>query len=151
MIYILNIDINGEFIMKNCCHGHGNHNCHNNHGNYGRGRGRRRELFEQKYEEYLRSTSIPEFENDEDYENWLTKTEEGQRHFLHIQKIKEEVNREIPWGGRRMNAGRKSCGNKIPFNRRIDESKLEILKDYAQKHNITETEALEIAIEKLLD
>ena len=99
----------------------------------------------------MRSTSIPEFENDEDYENWLTKTEEGQRHFLHIQKIKEEVNREIPWGGRRMNAGRKSCGNKIPFNRRIDESKLEILKDYAQKHNITETEALEIAIEKLLD
>ena len=79
MIYILNIDINGEFIMRNCCHGNENHHCQNRHGWNGAGRGRRRELFDQKYEEYLRSTSIPEFENDEDYENWLTKTEEGQR------------------------------------------------------------------------
>lgn len=81
----------------------------------------------------------------------LRKQKKGKGIFFIFKKIKEEVNREIPWGGRRMNAGRKSCGNKIPFNRRIDESKLEILKDYAQKHNITETEALEIAIEKLLD
>lgn len=151
MIYILNIDINGEFIMRNCCHGNENHHCQKHHGWNGAGRGRRRELFDQKYEEYLKSTSIPEFESEEDYETWLTTTEEGKNHCNHIKRIQEEVNREIPWGGRRMNAGRKSCGNKIPFNRRIDESKLEILKDYAQKHNITETEALEIAIEKLLD
>ena len=137
--------------MRNCCHGHGNHHCQNGYSENRGGRGRRRELFNQKYEEYLKNTTIPEFSNEEDYEIWLTTTEEGKTHYQNIQKIKEEVDRDCPWGGRRMNAGRKSCGNKIPFNRRIDESKLEILKNYAKEHNITETEALELAIEKLSD
>lgn len=136
--------------MRNCCHGYGNHHCSNGHSE-NRGRGKRRELFNRKYEEYLKNTTIPEFSNEEDYEVWLTTTEEGKIHYQNIQKIKEEVDKDCPWGGRRINAGRKSCGNKIPFNRRIDETKLEILKNYAKKHNITETEALEIAIEKLVD
>ena len=48
------------------------------------------------------------------------------------------------WGGKRKDAGRKkTCLKKVPFNRRIDEN---ILKEYAQKHNLTETQALESAI-----
>lgn len=51
------------------------------------------------------------------------------------------------WGGRRACAGRrKTCLNKVPFNRRINEDILNILKDYAQRHHLTETEALESAI-----
>ena len=51
------------------------------------------------------------------------------------------------WGGKRLNAGRKkTCLNKIPFNRRINENILKILREYAALHNITETEALESAI-----
>ena len=50
-------------------------------------------------------------------------------------------------GGRRINAGRKkTCIKKVPYNRRINERILNILKDYANSHNITETEALESAI-----
>ena len=51
------------------------------------------------------------------------------------------------WGGKREYAGRKrTCRKKVPFNRRINEDVLNILKKYAQSHNITETEALESAI-----
>lgn len=51
------------------------------------------------------------------------------------------------WGGKREYAGRKrTCRKKVPFNRRINEDVLNILKEYAQRHNITETEALESAI-----
>ena len=51
------------------------------------------------------------------------------------------------WGGKREYAGRKrTCRKKVPFNRRINEDVLNILKEYAQRHNITETEALETAI-----
>lgn len=51
------------------------------------------------------------------------------------------------WGGKREYAGRKrTCRKKVPFNRRINEDVLNILKEYAQSHNITETEALESAI-----
>ena len=51
------------------------------------------------------------------------------------------------WGGKRLNAGRKrTCARKIPFNRRINESILMILREFAQEHNMTETEALESAI-----
>ncbi len=50
-------------------------------------------------------------------------------------------------GGRRDNAGRKrTCLKKIPFNRRINENILNILRQFAISHNITETEALESAI-----
>ncbi len=51
------------------------------------------------------------------------------------------------WGGKREMAGRKkTCLKKIPFNRRINENILNILRDYAKRHDITETEALESAI-----
>ena len=51
------------------------------------------------------------------------------------------------WGGKRKCAGRKkTCRNKVPFNRRINEDVLNILKEFAKNHNITETEALESAI-----
>ena len=59
----------------------------------------------------------------------------------------EEFNQNKCWGGRRECAGRKkTCRRKIPFNRRINEDVLNILKEYAQDHNMTETEALESAI-----
>lgn len=51
------------------------------------------------------------------------------------------------WGGKRCNAGRKrTCIKKVPYNRRINENILNILRNYANSHNITETEALESAI-----
>ncbi|MGN0018880.1 MAG: NifB/NifX family molybdenum-iron cluster-binding protein [Candidatus Gastranaerophilaceae bacterium] len=51
------------------------------------------------------------------------------------------------WGGKRAQAGRKkTCLKKVPFNRRINENILNILKEYAQNHNMTDTEALESAI-----
>ena len=51
------------------------------------------------------------------------------------------------WGGKRINAGRKrTCIKKVPFNRRINENVLNILRAYALSQNITETEALESAI-----
>ena len=50
-------------------------------------------------------------------------------------------------GGRRLNAGRKkTCLKKVPFNRRINEDVLKILKEYALAHNMTDTQALESAI-----
>ena len=51
------------------------------------------------------------------------------------------------WGGKREQAGRKkTCHRKVPFNRRINENILNILRDYAKRHNLTDTEALESAI-----
>lgn len=51
------------------------------------------------------------------------------------------------WGGQRNCAGRKkTCQNRVPFNRRINEDILNILRNYALVHGITETEALECAI-----
>ena len=55
--------------------------------------------------------------------------------------------KNFKWGGRREQAGRKkSCLNRVSFNRRIDENIIKILKEYAQNHNITDTEAIESAI-----
>ncbi len=53
------------------------------------------------------------------------------------------------WGGKREGAGRKCENPKIPFNRRLSEELINKLKTYAQENNITETEALEKAIENL--
>lgn len=51
------------------------------------------------------------------------------------------------WGGKRECAGRKrTCLRKVPFNRRINENILNILREYARNHNMTDTEALESAI-----
>lgn len=51
------------------------------------------------------------------------------------------------WGGKRECAGRKkTCLKKVPFNRRINENILNILREYARNHNISDTEALESAI-----
>ena len=50
-------------------------------------------------------------------------------------------------GGKRNKAGRKKTRlNKIPYNRRISEKVINILKNHAKEFNITETEALECAI-----
>lgn len=55
--------------------------------------------------------------------------------------------RNTGWGGKREQAGRKkTCLRKIPFNRRINENILNILREYAQTHNMSDTEALESAI-----
>lgn len=51
------------------------------------------------------------------------------------------------WGGKREAAGRKkTCLKKVSFNRRININILNILKEYAKSHNMTDTEALESAI-----
>lgn len=51
------------------------------------------------------------------------------------------------WGGKRNCAGRKkTCSRKIPYNRRIDENVLKILREYSQKMGVSETQALETAI-----
>lgn len=56
-------------------------------------------------------------------------------------------NRDWGWGGKREQAGRKkTCLKKVPFNRRINENILNILKEYAKNHNMTDTEALESAV-----
>ena len=61
--------------------------------------------------------------------------------------INENACSKTRWGGKRINAGRKrTCLLKVPYNRRINANILEILKNYANKHGITETEALESAI-----
>ncbi|CCY25125.1 unknown [Brachyspira sp. CAG:484] len=52
-------------------------------------------------------------------------------------------------GGRREGAGRKKNCERIPFNRRLSEESINLIKEYAQKNNITETEALEKAIQSL--
>ncbi len=55
--------------------------------------------------------------------------------------------KQYSWGGKREQAGRKkTCLKKVPFNRRINENILNILKNYAISHNMTDTEALESAI-----
>ncbi len=54
------------------------------------------------------------------------------------------------WGGKRSGAGRKCEGKKIPFNRRLSEEAIQKIKAYAEENNVSETEALEIAIKKLI-
>lgn len=55
--------------------------------------------------------------------------------------------KQYSWGGKREQAGRKkTCLKKVPFNRRINENILNILKNYAISHNMTDTQALESAI-----
>lgn len=59
----------------------------------------------------------------------------------------KSCNKKSNWGGKRECAGRKkTCLRKVPFNRRINENILNILREYARNHQITETEALESAI-----
>ena len=60
---------------------------------------------------------------------------------------KNNCNKNKCWGGKRECAGRKRiCRKKVSFNRRINEDVLNILIEYAQNHNMTDTEALECAI-----
>lgn len=55
--------------------------------------------------------------------------------------------KQYSWGGKREQSGRKkTCLKKVPFNRRINENILNILKNYAISHNMTDTQALESAI-----
>lgn len=60
---------------------------------------------------------------------------------------KNNCNKNNCWGGKRECAGRKrTCRKKVSFNRRINEDVLNILREYARNHNMTDTEALECAI-----
>ncbi len=52
-------------------------------------------------------------------------------------------------GGRRQGAGRKKNCEKIPYNRRLSEESVNLIKEFAARNNITETEALERAIQSL--
>lgn len=141
--------------MYNHCKNHGdcghNHNkCKGHHYenrcNNNQGKGKRRELFEKKYTQYLSTVDLPEFETDEEYNHWL-QTEKGKSHVKNIETIWTEVDSEIPWGGKRKNAGRpKICIRKISYTRRLSQDILEKLKSYAKENNLTETEALEKAI-----
>jgi len=116
----------------------------------GQGIGKKRELFLNKYNEYLKTIDLPEFDTDEKYQEWVLNTDEGKLHSDNVKKINDEVDAQFPWGGKRQNAGRrKECVRKVPYTRRISPELLENLKNYAKKHNITETEALERALSKL--
>ena len=53
------------------------------------------------------------------------------------------------WGGKREGAGRKCENPKLPFNRRLNEELINKLKTYASENGITETDALERAIQNL--
>ena len=140
----------------NCHNKHIENNCgkktgicsHHHHGNClaGNKKGNRRRLFEEKFTQYLLENKIPEFQSDEEFEQWLSTTE-GQKYNADIEQIWKEIEQTFPWGGKREFAGRrKTCAKKIPFTRRINEDILKILKEYSEKHSITETEALEKAI-----
>lgn len=130
-----------------CGHGH----CHGKGGHHngcsdGPKKGNRRKLFEEKYAKYLLANELPTFETDEAFNQWLD-TPDGQVYSNDMASLWKEVEEEKPWGGKRQFAGRrKTCAKKIPFNRRINEDVLKILKQYSEKHQITETEALEKAI-----
>jgi len=116
----------------------------------GQGKGKRRALFEEKYAQYMQTIDLPEFETDEDYNDWLSNTDVGKLHVENVNKIHCEVEQEIPWGGKRENAGRKQeCIKKIPYSRRVSADLLEKLKKYASDNNMTETDALEKAISDL--
>ena len=59
----------------------------------------------------------------------------------------KHFNKSKCWGGKRECAGRnRTYRKKISFNRRINEDVLNILKEYAKSHSMTETEVLESAI-----
>lgn len=145
---------------NSCCghkHQHGEKNCRKNCNNnsgicqsHGKNRGKKRELFIKKYNEYLNTIELPEFETDEQYQQWIANTDEGQSYLKNIDRINTEIDAECPWGGKRENAGRRQeCVRKIPYTRRISSELIKVLKDYAKEHGITETEALEKAIDKL--
>lgn len=134
----------------NCCGNHGRWSCNRDENcKKGNGKGKRRELFEEKFSQYLKTVNLPEFENEDAYLNW-SQTEEGQLHKQNIEKIWLQVDNEIPWGGKRQNAGRpKQCVRKISYTRRLSQDVLDKLKAYARENNLSETEALEKAIENL--
>lgn len=85
---------------------------------------------------------------------------EGHHHCRHGEEASEEhvccghnheEGHRCAHGGRREGAGRKKNCERIPFNRRLSEESINLIKEYAQKNNITETEALEKAIQSLKD
>lgn len=113
-------------------------------------KGKKRELFQQKYSEYVKSINLPEFSSDADYQKWTEESTEGKEHVENIKRIWAQIDSEMPWGGKRNNSGRpKECLRKISYTRRISIGLLDKLKDYAKENGISETEALEKAIERL--
>lgn len=70
-------------------------------------------------------------------------------HHCHREESADDERGCCGHGGRREGAGRKKNCERIPFNRRLSEESINLIKDYAAKNNITETEALERAIQSL--
>lgn len=70
-------------------------------------------------------------------------------HHCHREENNDDEQGCYGHGGRREGAGRKKNCERIPFNRRLSEESINLIKDYAAKNNITETEALERAIQSL--
>lgn len=74
---------------------------------------------------------------------------EGEGHHCHGGEGRGKCHGKGGWGGKRENAGRKCENPRIPFNRRLSEESINKLKEYAAVNGITETEALERAIQNL--
>ena len=74
---------------------------------------------------------------------------EGEGHHCHGGEGRGKCHGKGGWGGKRENAGRKCENPRIPFNRRLSEESINKLKEYATANGITETEALERAIQNL--
>jgi len=111
---------------------------------------KRRQLHTDKLDAYMQTVNIPQYETPEDYHQWFENTPEGKEHARNLQRIEQEVNKECVWGGKREGAGRKNKEVvKVVITRRLLPETVAVLKDYAKKHDINETEALEIAISKL--
>ncbi|GEM_PF-6611734 len=111
---------------------------------------KRYQLHLEKLKAYMETATIPYDDNMEKYAQWLKNTPEGKEHARNLERIRNEVDKECHWGGKREGAGRKNKEiTRIAFTRRLLPETLSVLKDYAREHDINETEALEIAILKL--
>lgn len=111
---------------------------------------KRRQLHSEKLKAYMKTVNIPYGDDVEKYAQWLNNTDEGKKHLHNLERIRQEVNNECAWGGKREGAGRKNKEVvKVVITRRLLPETVAILKDYAKEHAINETEALEIAISKL--
>jgi hypothetical protein len=111
---------------------------------------KRRQLRAEKLKAYMETVNIPYDDDIEKYAEWLNNTPEGKEHARNLERIREEVNIECEWGGKREGAGRKNKEvTRVTFTRRLLPETIAVLKDYAKEHDINETEALEVAISKL--
>lgn len=94
----------------------------------------------EKIKEYKEKNNIPEFTNPNDYHEWL-ESPDGKKYANALEKIRKEVKGR---GGKRPNAGRKKLyPDRVALNKRVSKDTIVLLKDYSQKHQISENEALD--------